>query len=41
VRAASPAEREALNGVAADIIVILGTDFDLDSVLTETTTTGG
>jgi hypothetical protein len=41
VRAASPAEREALNGVAADIIVILGTDFDLDSVLSETSTTGG
>jgi LCP family protein required for cell wall assembly len=41
VRAASPAEREALNGVAADIVVILGTDFDLDTVLSDTTTTGG
>ena len=41
VRPPSEDEKAALNGVNADIIVILGTDFDIDSVLSETTSAGG
>lgn len=42
VRQASAAEQTALNGINADIIVILGTDFDFESVQSpETSATGG
>jgi len=42
VRAASPEEKAALSGVNADIVIVLGTDFDLNSVQSpETRTAGG
>ena len=42
VRRPTAVEQTALDGVNADIIVILGTDFDLESVQSpETSATGG
>jgi hypothetical protein len=41
VRAATPEEKAALGEVQAELIVVLGTDFDLDSVLSGSTAAGG